>query len=96
MFRKILFFPALFLGMLLGLFACEYLLHPETSSLRSGQEAVQFVCAILCIYSVLTWLVFRVKRTTFGLSPIQLRLGWIAAFIIGAVGTPLIYEFAIV
>jgi len=96
MFRKLLFFPALFLGMLTGLFVCEYLLHPETSALRSDREVVEFLGIILGIYGVLTWLLFRVRKTTFGLSPMQLRLGWIGAFILGAVGTPLIYELATV
>jgi hypothetical protein len=92
MYRKTLFLPALFLGMLIGLFACEYLLHPETSALRSDREVAQFLGVILGIYGVLTRLLFGVRRTTFGLSPMQLRLGWISAFILGAVGTPLIYE----
>jgi hypothetical protein len=96
MYRKTLFLPALFLGMLIGLFTCEYLLHPETGALRSDREVAQFLGVILGIYGVLTWLLFRVRRTTFGLSPMQLRLGWIGAFILGAVGTPLIYELAVV
>ena len=78
------------------LFACEYLLHPEKSALRSDVEAAQFFGVILGIYGVLTWLLFRVRKMTFGLSPMQLRVGWIGAFILGAVGTPLIYELALV
>ena len=96
MYRKTLFLPAVFLGMLVGLFACEYLLHPERSSLRSDREAAQLIGVILGIYGVLTWLLFRVRKMTFGLSPMQLRVGWIGAFILGAVGTPLIYELALV
>ena len=95
MYRKALFFPALFLGMLTGLFGSEYMLHPETSALRSVREVAQFFGVILGIYCVLTWLLFRVRRTTFGMSPAQLRLGWIGAFILGAIGTPLIYEVAV-
>lgn len=95
MHRKTLFIPALFLGMLIGLFSCEYWLHPETSSLRSGRELAQFLGIILCIYGLLTSLIFKVRTTTFGLSPMQLRLGWIGAFVLGAIGTPLIYELAV-
>lgn len=82
--------------MLIGLFTCEFLLHPETSALRSVREVAQFLGIILAIFSVLTWLLFRVNRATFGMSSSQLRFAWIGAFILGAIGAPLIYEISLV
>jgi hypothetical protein len=95
MFRKTLVMPAVILGMVFGLLTNEYVLHPGGRRPDLLTDYVPVAATILGIYGALTIIVFRVRRPTFGLSPAQFRWIWIGAFLVGAIGTPLIYELAV-
>jgi len=93
LFRKILFLPAILLGMLMaipGAVAYETIFKNEEFDREVWQYTSVFACVILVIFGVLTYFVFRIKDSTFRLSPIQVRVIWIGAFLMGAIGTPLI------
>ncbi|MBN8459487.1 MAG: hypothetical protein J0M04_16790 [Verrucomicrobia bacterium] len=95
MFRKALVMPAVILGMVFGLLTNEFFLHPGGGRQDLWADYVPVAATILGIYGLLTIIVFRVRQPTFGLSPTQFRWVWIGAFLVGAIGTPLVYELAV-
>jgi hypothetical protein len=93
MFRKALLMPAVILGMVFGLITNDFFRHPGVGGQASWPDYLEVAGTILVLYGLLTIIAFRVSRPTFGLSPTQFRCLWVAAFLLAAVGTPLIYEF---
>ena len=94
MFKKMLFLPAVILGMIIGLSIHEACGDtPGAMSLDTPGFLVGMGVAI-ALFVALTCFIFRVRSHTFGLSPRQLKLAWIMAFLLGAFGTPLLYEIA--
>lgn len=93
--RRFLLIPAVLLGMVVGLFTHEALEKGGPDGAMSRPDFLQVVGVTGGVYLILTIVVFRVRSTTFGLTPAQLRVGWLGAFVLGAVGTPILYELAI-
>jgi nitrate reductase gamma subunit len=92
-FRKILFLPSLLLGMLMAIpvaIAYETIFNGEKFDREVWLYSSGGACGVLAIFGILTFFVFRIKDPTFRLSPMQVRLIWIGAFLMGAIGTPLI------
>jgi hypothetical protein len=90
-FRQMLFLPAVLLGMLFAI-PCAVLFESVSGGLVMDAAGIQytalFALGVLAIYGTLTYFVFKVKESTFALSPNQLRVIWIGAFLLGAFGTP--------
>ena len=95
MMRKFLFVPAALLGAVFGFICHDAILAvPGTRGWRDAETPV-VLASLLLVYVLLTAAIFRVRRDTFGLSRTQLRVIWLAAFPLGAVGAPLLLEWGV-
>lgn len=81
--------------MVFGLHTNELFLHQRGNRQDLWADFVPAAATILGIYGLLTIMVFRVRQPTFGLNPTQFRTVWIGAFLVGAIGTPLVYELGV-
>lgn len=91
--RASLFVPALLLGVAFGMSfdtVVQGIVKPEEVNSEFFKKSAVFCTTMLVIYGLLTWIVFRMKRFFFQLSPVQFRVAWISAFLLGAVGFPLL------
>lgn len=90
-FRQMLFLPAVLLGMFFAV-PCAVLFEAFSGGLVMDAAGIQATVlsavGVAVVYGILTCFVFRVKESTFALSPKQLRIIWIGAFLLGAIGTP--------
>lgn len=90
-FRQMLFLPAVLLGMLFAI-PCAVLFEAVFGGLELDAAAIQATVlsavGVAAVYGILTCFVFKVTESTFALSPKQLRIIWIGAFLLGAIGTP--------
>ena len=95
MFRKMLLSPALFLGVVfqysVGRFSAA-VLHQPVSDLVAARNPAILTLLTAAIYGALTFFVFRVKYPLLQLNSTQLRFLWIGAFLVGAIGTPIIFS----
>jgi heme/copper-type cytochrome/quinol oxidase subunit 2 len=91
--RKVLFLPAILLGMLMaipGAVVYEAIFKNEQFDRVVWQSMSIMACVVAVVFGILTYFVFRIKDPTFRLSPIQMRVLWVGAFLMGAIGTPLV------
>jgi hypothetical protein len=92
--RRLLLMPALFLGMILGLVTHDALTTPEPWEGLASPGYQQIAGTAGGIYLAATYFVFRLRKPVLGLSPAQFRLGWLGAFVLGALATPMMLQLA--
>jgi hypothetical protein len=86
--RKAIFIPAMILGAIPGMMLGD---------LWAGSAKVDLIFALwfttpVCLFLILTALVWRLKRDLLELTPPMVRILWIGTFIVGMVGAPVIYR----
>jgi hypothetical protein len=91
---KLIVLPSIFLGMLVGM-ACKPRSN-DPDALEHILKEIQspFVLWRLGVFLLLSVVIFGLRSGVGGLTRSQLRLLWIMAFLLGAIGTPLIYDIA--
>lgn len=91
---KLVVLPSVILGIIIGLGMKDHFAHGLTLKglIRAAQSPLLLIP--VAIFLLLTVFIFLFRSGLAGLSAAQLRLLWILAFLLGAFGTPIIYNFA--
>lgn len=86
--RKVIFIPAMILGAIPGMMLGDL----WAGSAEIDLSFALYLTTSIGLFLVLTALVWRLKRDMLGMTPPMVRILWIGTFVLGMVGTPVIYR----
>jgi hypothetical protein len=86
--RKVIFIPAMILGAIPGMMLGDL----RAGSAKIDLSFVLWFTTPVCLFLILTALVWRLKRDLLEMTPAMVRLLWLGSFVLGLVGTPVIYR----
>jgi hypothetical protein len=86
--RKVLFIPAMILGAVPGMMLGDL----WAGSAKIDLTFALFFAGSTGLFLILTVLIWRLKRDLLEMTPQMVRFLWIGSFVLGMVGTPVIYR----
>jgi hypothetical protein len=86
--QKIIFIPAMILGAVPGMM----LGNLWAGSAEIDLSFALYLAASIGLFLILTAMIWRLERALLEMTPLVVRILWIGSFVLGMVGTPVIYR----